>query len=96
MTLTLRLLSYAFDFIKKVHIRLFRNTSPLHGLSQILRLDKLPSLLHVIPLEEDYDFIRVIRAAEEMTPLATVGLPGNTVFIEHRFPLSIVYDFMSD
>ena len=59
-------------------------------------MDKLASLLHVIPLEEDYDFIRVIRAAEEMTPLATVGLAGDTVLIENRFPLSIVCGFMSD
>lgn len=43
-----------------------------------------------------FDFMMVIRAAEEMTPLASVGLPGDTVFIEHRFPLSIVYTFLSD
>jgi hypothetical protein len=60
---------HAFNFIKKVHVRLVRNTTPPHRLSQILGLDKLASFLQIIPFEEDHDFIRVTDVAEEMPPL---------------------------
>jgi hypothetical protein len=59
-------------------------------------LKKLASLPQIIRFNKDYDLIRVIDVAEEITPFGTDGFAGVSMFIEYRLPLGIFLDFMSD
>ncbi|MGB8218610.1 MAG: hypothetical protein WCE94_15030 [Candidatus Methanoperedens sp.] len=90
------LYGHFFNLIKEVHIRLVGNTSPMHCLFRILGFDELPSLIKTVPLKDYHDLVGVICIAEEATPFGTVCFAGRAVLIEHRLPLVIVLDFMSD
>ena len=87
---------HVFNLIQEVYVRLVSNASPLHRLPQILRLDKLPSPLQIIPLKEDNELIGVIGTAEEMPPFRTAGPACGPVLIEYRLPLGVIFDFMAD
>src|SRR5215207_4654447 len=87
---------HLFYLFQGVDIWLVGNPCTLHRFPQVVGAVEAASVVQVVPLEKDHDFVWVVDAAPESTSLGAALLPDGRVFVEDRLPPLVVLYLMAN
>src|SRR5215217_1396125 len=79
-----------------IDVRLICNPGTLHRLPQVVGAVEAASVLQVVPLEKDHDFVWVVDVAPESSSLGAALLPDGRVFVEYWLPHLVVLYLMAN
>ena len=87
---------HLFYLFQGVDVWLIDDPSTLHRFPQVVGAVEAASVLHVVPLEKDYDFVWVVGAASESPSHGAALLPDGRVFVEDRLPPLVILYLMTN